>query len=474
MEGPNVCRRLTVFLKYVAFLFLLFLYAKLAFTLSDVLYNEDGPNVNDAFQKYGRLVTCLLYSVTAAIYLAVPVALFNIMGMVIYNPFSIQEDVDMTKVPTPFICFRVVTRGLYPTLVENVTEKNLQTCQKFGLKNFKFEIVTDNSLNLPLSHAVREVVVPNEYRTPNRTLFKARALHYCLGQTINILSEDDWIVHLDEETQLTESVLRGIVNFMAQPNSNIGQGVITYGGGEIENWLTTLMDGVRTAIDYGLFRFALQFLHRPVFGFKGSFIVVKMKIEADVGFDFGPRESIAEDLRFALTAWNKGYRFDFVDGIMQEKSTFSLSDFVKQRKRWLIGHYHVIWNTSLPAYCKVAILPMHIGNLLLWMNIVNTVTSFTLPVPIMKWQLTLFLLMSSNLLFLLVFGNFMSLSQRRHHIVIKLLLCLVSQVLIPVLGITEAYAAFLGFINRNNLVFELVQKETTVTRAKKSPAVNEV
>lgn len=461
-------------IKYALLLCVMGLYAKLALTISNAVYNEDGANLSDTLKNYGLLLTCALYSLTIAIYIGIPVAFFNILGLLVYNPFVVNENEDHVKQPTPFLCFRVVTRGMFPTLVKNVTDRNLQTCQKFGLKNFKFEIVTDNALNLSVSHNVREVTVPREYRTANGTLFKARALHYCLSQNVNILSPEDWIVHLDEETLLTESVLHGIVDFITKPDSNIGQGVITYGGSEIENWVTTLMDGVRTAIDYGLFRFALQFLHRPVFGFKGSFIVVKMGIETDIGFDFGPKQSIAEDLRFALTAWDKGYVFDFVHGIMQEKSTFSLADFVKQRKRWLIGHYHVIWNTSLPLYTKMAVLPMHIGNILLWMNVVNTVISFILPVPIMKWQCNVFFLMTTNLLFLLMFGNFMSLSSRRHHLVVKLFLCVLSQFLLPVLGIMEAYAAVIGFKGRNHLSFEIVQKETNVVKNQDTPSNNAV
>ena len=457
MECSKVWGRLSAGLKYMLLLFVIYLYAKLAFTVSDVLYNEKAPTIYDAVKLYGVVLTCVLYSMTFVFYLGVPVAICNFLGLVLYNPFTEKLPDDATTNSTHFLCFRVVTRGLFPNLVKNVTERNLQTCQKFGLKNFKFEIVTDNQLNLTSAHNVR--VVPSEYRTPNGTLFKARALNYCLTQNVNILSPDDWIVHLDEETLLTESVLCGIIEFVTKPGSNIGQGVITYGGSEIENWITTLLDGVRTAIDYGLFRFALQFLHRPLFGFKGSFIIVKMRIEADIGFDFGPTQSIAEDLRFALTAWDRGYTFDFVYGIMQEKSTFTLADFVKQRKRWLIGHFHVLWNNSLPWYTKIAVLPMHVGNLFLWMNVMNSVISLILPVPIMKWQLNLFLLLTTNILFLLFFGNYMSLSGRRYHPVVKVCLCFFSQLLLPVLGIMEAYAAVVGFNDRNNVCFEIVQKE---------------
>jgi egghead protein (zeste-white 4 protein) len=290
-------------------------------------------------------------------------------------------------------------------------------------------------------------------------MFKARALHYCLSPNISILSPDDWIVHLDEETLLSESVLHGITQFILDPESNIGQGVITYGETGIENWLTTLLDGIRVALDYGLFRFSMQIFHRPVFGFKGSFIVVKSEIEEEIGFDFGPKECIAEDLRFALAAWNAGYRFDFVEGVMKEKSTFSLVDFVKQRKRWFIGHFHVVWGNSLPFYCKFVVTLMHLANMFLWTNVLNTVLSFVLSVPLQKWQVCIFVLLTFNIFFSLAFGNFMSLCSRRYSFFARVVICFLSQALVPVLAIAESYSSLKGLKDRNTLTFDIVQKE---------------
>ncbi|KAL4220775.1 Glycosyl transferase group 2 [Mactra antiquata] len=462
-------RRIVQNIKHLILLTVIVFYIKLAFMISSYLYNEDGPGIYDAVEKYGLIPTILIYiSLSATIYLSAPLSLLNILGLVISNPFSNQTNHGKINTDTPFICFRVVTKGTYPRLVADITQKNLETCHKVGLKNFKFEIVTDRALGLNTSNYVREIVVPNEYRTPNETLFKARALHYCLDQSINILSNDDWITHLDEETLLTESVIHGIIEFITKPDSAVGQGVITYGGCGVQHWVTTLLDGVRVTIDYGLFRLGLGYLHTPLFGFKGSFVVVKMQIEQKVGFDFGPKECIAEDLRFALTAWSYGYKFDFVKGVMKEKSTFSLSDYVKQRKRWFIGHFHVIWSGPLPAYCKVVVFIMNITNVLLWTNILNFIFSIACPVPVTKWQLQLFFLMTVNILFMLSFGNFMSLSRSQYSIFTRLALSFLSQFLVPVLGVLEAWGSLSGFFHRNNLTFHVVQKETLTEHNEKT------
>lgn len=40
-------------------------------------------------------------------------------------------------------------------------------------------------------------------RTKTNAKFKARALQYCLEHNVTNLRDEDWVVHLDEETLLT-------------------------------------------------------------------------------------------------------------------------------------------------------------------------------------------------------------------------------------------------------------------------------
>ena len=58
-------------------------------------------------------------------------------------------------------------------------------------------------------------------------LNKARALQFCLEEDKNILKDDDWIVHLDEETLLTKGAVRGILNFINNGKHSFGQGRFT-------------------------------------------------------------------------------------------------------------------------------------------------------------------------------------------------------------------------------------------------------
>ena len=56
---------------------------------------------------------------------------------------------------------------------------------------------------------VEEIVVPKTYRSKSGALNKSRALQFCLEEDVNILKDEDWIVHLDEETLLTQNSVKG-------------------------------------------------------------------------------------------------------------------------------------------------------------------------------------------------------------------------------------------------------------------------
>lgn len=110
------------------------------------------------------------------------------------------------------------------------------------------------------------------------------------------LQDKDWIVHLDEETLLTDSSVKGIINFINEGKHQFGQGLITYANEkvslyylmrvmllvtsqhlffplQIENYFLTLCDTLRVAEDMGKIQFQLRVLHMPLFGWKGSFVV---------------------------------------------------------------------------------------------------------------------------------------------------------------------------------------------------------
>lgn len=230
----------------------------------------------DPWRDYGPWKYSFLCLVRVVALLAVPQQLFNLVGLFRYNVFPKPVTLKGSPLLAPLICFRVVTRGDFPDLVKANAARNIRTCLDAGLENFMLEVVTDKAVGLAEDRRVREVVIPREYKTRTGALFKARALQYCLEEGVNVLGNDEWIVHLDEETILTPNAVRGIVNFVLDGQHDFGQGLITYANDGVVNWITTLADSVRVSDDMGKLRLQFKAFHKPLFSFKGSYVVSRV------------------------------------------------------------------------------------------------------------------------------------------------------------------------------------------------------
>jgi beta-1,4-mannosyltransferase len=272
--------------------------------------------ISNPIAYYGLSLTIIIYFIRLLSLLPLPLVICHTCGLLFYNIFPERPELHNSPLLGPKIRIRVVTRGDYSDLVCTNVKRNLDTCINVGLDNFQIEIITDKPLTLTglPSNMVREVVVPTSYRTRTGALYKSRALQYALEPDINQLAFDDYIVHLDEETLLTENSVRGILNFVNSNEYDIGQGLITYANETIVNHLTTLADSMRVGVDLGCLRFCLKRFHRPPFLFKGSFVVCRAGCELDVTFDNGRAGSIAEDTYFAMSAMSKNKKFGWIEG----------------------------------------------------------------------------------------------------------------------------------------------------------------
>ncbi|XP_063233132.1 beta-1,4-mannosyltransferase egh [Bacillus rossius redtenbacheri] len=335
----------------------------------------------DPWERYGYIGTVVLYFLRLLAFLPLPQVLFNFFGLTFYNAFPDKVALKGSPILAPFICIRIVTRGDYPQLVKANVSRNMATCTQAGLENFIIEVVTDKSLGLPERRRVREVVVPPRYRPKSGALFKARALQYCLEDGVNILADSDWIVHLDEETLLTENSVRGILNFVLDGKHHFGQGLITYANEDVVNWVTTLADSFRVADDMGKLRLQFYMFHKPLFSMKGSYVVTQVGAERHVSFDNGLDGSVAEDCFFAMRAHREGFSFNFVEGEMWEKSPFTLWDFVQQRKRWLQGILLVVHSKEIPVRHKLLLTISCYSWVTLPLSTSNVVLAGLCPIP---------------------------------------------------------------------------------------------
>lgn len=438
----------------------------LMFELSGTFHRDSNhvyPNV-DPLIEYGYVVTVILYILRFLSLLALPQALFNFFGLTVYSAFPDKVTLKSSPMFAPFICIRTVTRGDYPHLVINNVRRNINLCLDVGLENFSLQVVTDKPINLPKQPRIQEIVVPKSYKSKSGAMFKARALQYCLEDNVNTLQENDWIVHLDEETLLTENSVRGILNFVSDGRCQFGQGMITYANEQVENWATTLADSFRVAEDLGKIRFQFHAFHRPLFGWKGSYVVSQVAAERKVSYDHGPDGSVAEDCFFSMVAYREGYLFDFIEGEMWEKSPFTFWDFLQQRKRWMQGIYLVVHNSTIPFTNKFFLMISLYSWIVLPLLVLNGILSefFLLPgVPVLNSLCTF---ISGVTIYNYIFGAMKSFNMSRLGPLKYFMLILGSVCAIPLNGVIENVAVIWGLFGEK-YHFYVVNKEikSTVT-----------
>jgi egghead protein (zeste-white 4 protein) len=280
-----------------------------------------------------------------------PIQILVLAGYLKHGIFSkrdLQLECDPVKVP--HFQLRVVTKGDYPELIENNLAINIKACLAAGAVNFGVDIVTEKRIGICTRQylcKVREIVVPKDYVTWNGTLFKARNLQYAISDNVNELYDDDWIVHLDEDTVVTKDSIVGIMNFISDGKADLGQGITIYGHEQFGNLIARIADFSAVGDHVGRLTFELATLNYNIHAFKGSYVVVPFRVERDISFDFGIDGSVVEDSFFSMIAGLKGYKYGFIQGEMNEKSAPTFIDYFKQRKRWAKGNFMLIHSSKV-------------------------------------------------------------------------------------------------------------------------------
>jgi len=86
-----------------------------------------------------------------------------------------------------------------------------------------FHIILDQSplpeLENSIPNFVNVILVPPSFKPP-KAMYKARALEY--GRIAMNLGPEDWVLHLDEETQVDAFAVRACLDFVERGNRHFG------------------------------------------------------------------------------------------------------------------------------------------------------------------------------------------------------------------------------------------------------------
>lgn len=414
------------------------------FMLTQLLLTGKDHNTKDIYIAYGNVIPVFLYMSLYVTLLLIPFNVVNFLGFILFSLFPQKPRLKASALFSPFICFRLVTKGTNVNLIKSNVKRNLATCESISLNNCLFEIITENDINFEKHMRIREVVVPESYITVNRSTGKARCLQYSLLEEINVLSYNDWVVHLDEETVLTDSALIGILNFINEEQYFIGQGVITYANEGVSNWFTVLSDLVRVGYDYGMLRFSLKILHRPYFSCKDTFLVSRAGIERSIAFDAGPEASTSAEAYFVMTALEKGHRFSFIEGEMWQKSAFTVAKFIQRRHFWYKGIMMLMLSKFISPRNKLGLACIVLAAMASPFMVSSFLMSPFFPLPLESPVKLLLGFIFGSMWSLYIIGAIKSFHYRRFGWPKFIFLCTCPMVILPLATILETMAFVWG------------------------------
>lgn len=109
------------------------------------IYQKADNADSRQYEQYGIGLTIFLHVIQYIVVLSLPQIICNFLGLTLFNSFPgrvkirSQCNLPLKSVDLPHLCFRVVTRGLYPDLVQQNVNRNHLTCVEAGLSNFSIE-----------------------------------------------------------------------------------------------------------------------------------------------------------------------------------------------------------------------------------------------------------------------------------------------------------------------------------------------
>ena len=236
-----------------------------------------------------------------------------------------------SKFNTPEIIFQITTKGHMPIVQTTINQINA-TCRSINYSKYEIWVVSEKP---DVFEGARLINVPGDFSC--NAIFKGRALQYAvyLRNIEKRNQENTWIYHLDDESLITKQTLCNILTYLEGEPSQISEGLIIYPVGKEEKIkLTNLLDTLRPFCCFECMDFMEHgnpaYLH-------GSNLLTRSDIEEKIGWDTG--KTIAEDTLFAITATRKldSRAFGWHGGVIEEKSPYTLRDFMKQRVRWFCG-----------------------------------------------------------------------------------------------------------------------------------------
>jgi len=336
------------------------------------------------------------------------------------------------------IIFQITSKNC-PSIVQDAVNRIVEVATRSNYTNYGIDVVTDREATV---RGARMIVVPRAYQTKNHARFKSRSLHYAVEyrHLVNDNTRDTWVLHLDEESFITSQTLISILKYLGRPEpALVSEGPIIYPNKMFEVGITRYSESLRP---YTCYNCISQMTSSVPISMHGSNLLVRADVEDSVGWDFGGIGA-SEDQRFGHEVWRKmGSVFGWHGGILEEQPPLTVSDFINQRRRWLLGNLANVRVGRLPWLKRVNSIAQTASWMVGFPAGIATMLAFVIPQNIPLWLHvvlagTTFLWLTSYQIGLaqnIQPFRFSLLRRMREHIIMLILT-------VP-LGLLETYAAF--------------------------------
>ena len=345
--------------------------------------------------------------------------------------------------------FQITSRNS-PPIVQDVVNRISAVTANNRYTNYRIDVVTDREATVP---GANMIVVPQAYQTKNHARFKSRSLHYAVEYRRQRMdnSKDTWILHLDEESFITSQTLISVLKYLGGPKpALVSEGPIIYPNKMFDVGITRYSESLRP---YTCYNCVTEMTSSVPMNMHGSNLLVRADVEDSIGWDFDGIGA-SEDQRFGHEVWRKmGSVFGWHGGLLEEQPPLTVSDFINQRRRWLLGNIANGRVGRLPWQKKFNSIVQTISWMVGFPAGIATMLAFILPqnIPLFLHLL----LFGSTFLWLLSYQiglshniepfHFPRLRRVKEHIVMLVLT-------VPI-GLLETYAAFTAPLYRRGWVW---------------------
>ena len=258
------------------------------------------------------------------------VMLLTYLPYAIYQLFLMDYSLYMTdkklkEKQTPLeipnnVIVAITTNGMATDVVEKIIKK----IRKYDVAS---EIYVVKEERDTFTYSCKEITVPSDYKCPNGSLCKMRAMHYGILALHDLgYGKETYIVHLDDDSIVDRPYLEYVRYYL---NTGGAQGCI-----RLRAWgrhlFSSLSDIIRIANCEAWCK-RCNAKNRPQF-VHGEGLVVRADVEYKIGWDYATYG--AEDLTMGLYI-SKQFEFgEIPDGHIYIAPPTSVTDYFKQRRRW--------------------------------------------------------------------------------------------------------------------------------------------